>query len=122
MKFTLKDKALLRSWGHSEKDFAQIEEATRSSNTRYVVDGREVSREEAIRILGRKEYLSGIARSAFHYSAMRTDDRGNRAVLFDSSRLFQRLKEIEFWKRRMNNGKSHFVGKRKRRSPAAYPV
>lgn len=86
MKLTQDDKALLIKWGHTEHDFAQIEEATR--RTTYSYCGERINREKAISLLGREQYLSGIARSAFHYTAMReTED--DQAVYFDSSSLFK---------------------------------
>ena len=42
----------------------------------------------AIELLGRKNFLSGIARSAFHWDAMRETEDG-RKIFFDSSRLFR---------------------------------
>ena len=47
-----------------------------------------ISREDVIEILGRTEYLSGIARSAFHGSASR-ETNDNKNVYFDSSNLFR---------------------------------
>ena len=88
MKLTKKDKDLLFSWGYTERDFPQIEEATRSAKTKYKLDGKPIGRAEAICLLGRLTYLSGIARSAFHWSAIRETDDG-REILFDSSRLFK---------------------------------
>lgn len=88
MKLTRKDKELLFSWGYTEQDFPQIEEATHSTKTKYELDGNPIDRAEVIRLLGRKAYLSGIARSAFHWSAMRETDDG-RTIGFDSSRLFR---------------------------------
>ena len=89
MGLTAKDRELLMSWGYEERDFQQIERATRKSNTSYTLGGTPIDREEAIQLLGRENYLSGIARSAFHGSAAReTGDGGN--VYFDSFRLFKR--------------------------------
>ena len=86
MKLTESDKKRLLSWGFLEKDFAQIEEATRK--TKYTLDDQTITQKEALRELGREAYLSGISRSAFHYSASRTSKDG-RNVLFDSSALFR---------------------------------
>ena len=88
VKLTLKDKALLRSWGHTEDDLSQIETAIHSSKTQYTLEGVPIDREEALRLLGREKYLSGISRSAFHYSAVRETYDG-KCVSFDSSRLFK---------------------------------
>ena len=88
MKLTNMDKKILCSWGHSEDDLKQIEEATRK--TVYELNGKErISCQEAIKLIGRKEFLSGISRSAFHWSASRHTEDGNNFVIFDSSKLFQ---------------------------------
>lgn len=89
MGLTAKDRELLLSWGYEERDFQQIERATRKSNTSYTLGGTPIDREEAIQLLGRENYLSGIARSAFHCSAARETGDG-RNVYFDSFRLFKR--------------------------------
>lgn len=86
MKLTEKDKELLLKWGHSERDFAQIEEATRRTTYRYC--GKEIEREKAIYLLGDEQYLSGISRSAFHFSATQ-ETRDGHIVYFDSIRLFK---------------------------------
>lgn len=88
MKLSMADKTLLRCWGHQASDFPQIEAALRAQNTQYTLDGRTISREAAITVLGRRQFLSGIARSAFHMTAARKTEDG-RTVLFDSSRLFR---------------------------------
>lgn len=56
--------------------------------TTYELDGEAISREQAIAILGRETYLSGISRSAFHYTTARKTDDG-RTVYFDSTKLFR---------------------------------
>lgn len=86
MKLTSEDKKLLTEWGYPEEDFNQIERAT--TKTTYESNRNKVTADEAIDILGREEYLSGIARSAFHWSACREGKEGQR-VYFDSSRLFK---------------------------------
>lgn len=88
MKLTNRDKEILSAWGHSEEDLKQIEEATRK--TVYELNSKEkISCEEAIKLIGRKAFLSGISRSAFHWSASRYTKDGNDFVSFDSSKLFQ---------------------------------
>lgn len=86
MKLTQADKILLLDMGNPESDFTQIEEATR--RTVYEYDGKEINRGEAITLLGRRNYLAGIARSAFHWSAAQITPEG-KYVFFDSSRLFE---------------------------------
>lgn len=88
MKLTNRDKEILRKWGHSEDDLKQIEEATRK--TVYELNGKEkISYHDAIKLLGREVFLSGISRSAFHWSALRYTEDGNDFVSFNSSKLFQ---------------------------------
>ena len=91
MKLTNEDKVLLLDWGYTEKDFAQIEEAFQKSKTTYELGSTPISRDEAIRLLGRRQYLSGIARSAFHRSAARCVpmSTSDEMVYFDSSKLFK---------------------------------
>lgn len=81
MKLTSEDKELLLSWGHTEKDFGQIEETM--SKTIYEENGKRISRKQVCDKMSRAEWLSGISRSAFHFTAMRS------GVLFDSSSLFK---------------------------------
>ena len=88
MKLTSEDKKVLIEWGHREEDLKQIEEATAKTKTVCEMNGEKISREKAIEILGRKEYLSGISRSAFHWSAGRDNEKGE-TVSFDSSKLFK---------------------------------
>lgn len=87
MKLTTEDKQHLIEWGYSERDLPRIEEAMRRDKTAYKIGSCSISREDAIAALGRLEYLSGIARSAFYLSSARTGIDG-RVVIFDSSRLF----------------------------------
>lgn len=86
MKLTQEDKAILLDMGHPESDFSQIEEATRKTTYEYC--DREISRGEAISLLGRRTYLAGIARSAFHWSAVQYTPE-EKPVYFDSSSLFK---------------------------------
>ena len=91
---TEKDKADLLALDVPPEDFWQISEAALSKYTKYSVyakgseKGKRISRNEAIRLLGRKEWLSGLSRSAFHYSACRDTLDGASFVLFDSHKLF----------------------------------
>lgn len=88
MKLTNEDRAMLLDWGYPEEDFAQIEEAFKKSKTTYELGDTSISREDAIAALGRRDYLSGIARSAFHFTAARETADG-KFVYFDSSKLFK---------------------------------
>lgn len=95
MKLTQDDKLILKEFGYEEKDFPQLERAVNSRITKYEYSkghGYEpITRERAIELLGRKKWLAGISRSAFHWSATQLIDDSNKFenVLFDSSRLFR---------------------------------
>jgi len=89
MKLKKEDKKILKNLGVEEEDFNQIERAIKK--TVYELkdkDGtREIAQEEALKILGREEFLSGISRSAFHWSSVRKN--GGKTIYFDSSKLFK---------------------------------
>lgn len=91
MKLTKKDKTYLLSIGCSENDFQQIENAI--SKTKYLLysirgnEQKRIGRKVVINLIGREAFLSGINRSAFHYTAVRYVDADN-AIHFDSSRYF----------------------------------
>jgi hypothetical protein len=86
MKLTSQDQVLLIKYGHPKSDFRQIERAL--NKTTYETNGKKITREEAINILGTETYLSGISRSAFHWSAFRENEKG-QGVYFNSSQLFK---------------------------------
>lgn len=91
MKLIKEDKESLLKNGYTEKDFPQIEAAMLKKNTKYKLNDKLISREEAIAILGREKYVSGISRSAFHWSAVRQVKEGSyeELIYFDSSNLFR---------------------------------
>lgn len=91
MKLIKEDKELLLKNGYTEEDFPQIEVAMLKKNTKYELNDKLISREEAIAILGREKYVSGISRSAFHWSAVRQVKEGSdeELIYFDSSNLFR---------------------------------
>lgn len=91
LKLSEQDKAMLTEMGCSEDDFEQIEDSMKSRNTQYEVyirnnDSIPIARKTAIRILGRRTWLSGLARSAFHSTAVRETEDGHK-VFFDSSQM-----------------------------------
>lgn len=91
MKLTNADKEMLREWGHPESDFPQIEKALEKRNTKYKLGSAPITRDKAILLLGQKQYLSGIARSAFHVTAAREVPMSmtGEIVYFDSSNMFR---------------------------------
>lgn len=98
MKLTEEHKKILREFGHQESDMWQLEEAAKNGNTVYTlrsddhaakpIKPRRISTKECIELLGIKGFLSGISRSAFHWSASREVDEA-LVIDFDSSKLFK---------------------------------
>lgn len=84
-RLTDKDRELLLGWGHPERDLQQIEDAANEGDItvyrKRTGSWHPVSVDAAIRILGRKEFLSGLSRAAFHCTAERQNHR--RRVYFD---------------------------------------
>lgn len=88
MTLSKEDKKILESWGHPKSDFRQIEIAL--NKTVYILESdnnRRISAKEARNLLDTETFLSGISRSAFHWTCSR-ENNGN-VVHFDSSRIFR---------------------------------
>ena len=85
MKLTIEDKKILADIGVSDRDFPQIERAM--TKTDYKYNSRKISRDKAVELVGRRNYLSGLSRSAFHWTAVRETATGE-CVYFDSHKLF----------------------------------
>ena len=88
---TERRKNILRGWGYNDKEIDQIKRAMRV--TKYTLEypsGKEkrITRDAVIKLIGITEYLSGISRSAFHWSAYRTTKNEKYGIYFDSSALF----------------------------------
>ncbi len=81
------DKILLKSWGYSNDEMSQIEEAINRS-TYSLDDGTEIDYKEAMRLLETTDFLSGISHSAFHLTSARPTKNGNEIIHFDSHVLF----------------------------------
>lgn len=93
-KYTLtkEDKALLKRWGYPRQDQAQIEEAINRSTYKLEDSSGEkvITKDKAIEVLGKETFLSGISRSAFHFTCSRNpEDNPKIRVSFDSSILFK---------------------------------
>lgn len=84
---TEEDTETLLENGYLKEDLLQIDEAI-PITVYQMVGGKKISYKTAQKRLGREEFLSGIGRSAFHGSAMRTCTDG-QMVLFDSGALFR---------------------------------
>ena len=87
MKLTNEMKDILLNWGYPQEDLEQIEEAT--SKTIYTYENKRIGQREAINLLGIETFLSGISRSAFHWTSSREVGNTGKFVSFDSSKLFR---------------------------------
>ena len=88
MKLGKEEKELLRSMDCEDQDFPQIERALSVNMTTYKMGNKRISREQAIELLGKRDFLSGIARSAFHGTAGRETADG-KVVLFTDAEYFR---------------------------------
>ena len=92
MKLTQEDQQLLKEIGHLDDDFPQIKLAMQNRYTKYRYQNKYISRERAIQLLGRRKYICGLSRSAFHWSAAQVVGACNNpedgVVYFDSRNLF----------------------------------
>lgn len=88
MKLTKEDKNILISWGYTDSDLNQIETAL--NKTTYTLESdnnRVITAKEAKSLLGNEVFLSGLSRSAFHWTSSRKND--NNEVNFNSSKIFK---------------------------------
>lgn len=110
LKLSDSDIEYLKKIGHTEEDIPQIEEAL--NNTIYTLgnagkssdgnieipdeqDDVEITAQEAREILGDEKFLSGLSRSAFHYTSGRWNNDDTKYVSFDSSKIFEENKELK---------------------------
>ena len=84
MTLTEKDKALFLSWDYTESDLSQLQDAVNEVRLTLINcdDEQRITKREAIRILGRETFLSGIGRAAFHATSARESSDG-KIVYFD---------------------------------------
>lgn len=87
MRFTKADIKLLMSWGYTEEDIAQIKDAAKAKHTVYLMGGKQITAEQAIAVLGRSSYLSGLCHSAFYYFS-EVSGKNGEVVCFDSEAMF----------------------------------
>lgn len=80
MKLTNKDKDYFLSIGYKNEDFAVIENT--SIRCEFVINdvSIKINQKEAIKILGRNHFLSGIGRATFHGSACRCHEKLPRNI------------------------------------------
>ena len=89
MKLTKADIEQLKAWGFAERDIPQIQDA--ANKTKYEIWPRvgKCGVRTVLKWFGRETCLSGIARSAFHWTATRNDEGHTMRVDFDSSAIFR---------------------------------
>ena len=87
MKLTNKDKNYLLSIGYHNDDFDVIERNSKS--IKYELMSRKdndisikLNQKQAISLLGRESFLSGIGRATFHNSAVRTIDSNPKLAVY----------------------------------------
>jgi hypothetical protein len=81
VKLTKKDKDILKEIGYLDEDMEQIERAT--TKTSFELEDKKIRIREVLKLLSRREFLSGIGRSAFHRSCVRNK------IYFNSGELFK---------------------------------
>lgn len=92
---TLGECKLLTEWGYSQEDVKQCDDAVKQCKYIYSDENSKrhrISCKRAREVLGELEWVSGIARAAFHWSAWRNVDdsfpeKGH--VEFDCASMFK---------------------------------
>ena len=117
LRLSEKDKETLKQWGETDEDIQQIERALnvteftvgdveRAENGSIVIpdedNDRVITAQEAREILGDETFLSGLDRSAFHWTSGRYNADETKYVSFDSSKLFKDSELCEESKERFN--------------------
>ena len=77
----------------TSEDKEQMKRALKCTEYRLYDDynyRKKITRNDAIRILGEEMFVSGLERSAFHWTAARTNE--DKTILFDSRKLFEEVK------------------------------
>ena len=97
MKMSKRQIEILKGFGEDDESIEQVERA--ATVTIYKYKGRRISRKKAIELLGEEEFLSGLDRSAFHWTCIRWVDNEkadksinsfmHEYVYFDSRRFFE---------------------------------
>ena len=87
MKLTEEDKKFLKEELHEDDEsIDQIERALKK--TIFELDGKRISAEKVVDLIGRRKFLCGLDRSSFHWDAVQNTADGQE-VYFDSRRFFR---------------------------------
>lgn len=84
-KLTTRDKNYLKYIGYDEKDVEAIDYCSRHCTYMVVENSHPqiktpIDREKCIKIIGKMQWLNGIARATFHRDACRYNDKGTKYV------------------------------------------
>lgn len=89
-----KIESLLMKWGEKKEDLPQIFRG--KVRARFYLDDNEkgirnkkISCDDAYKLLGYREFWSGIHRASFHFTAYRHSLDGTKGVYIDCSALFR---------------------------------
>lgn len=82
-----KQKKVLLDWGYREDEITQMEECVNCGTITNENTHRVLSWKTALKRLGEKDFLSGIGRASFHWTAMRGE--GDVRIYFDFSNYFK---------------------------------
>ncbi len=88
MKLTKKDKEILKSMGYVDWDLQQIEEASNYTSYKVSETDKTISEEEALELLERKSFLSGMARSTFSATSYRNTLNETSTIMIKSIDFF----------------------------------
>lgn len=96
MKWNKKDIENLKKNGFDKDDIAQIKTSGRYLKLYILYENEEVNKsmqritqKEAIDILGKDTFISGMSRAAFHFTSTRTNNY--RTIYFDCSSMFKNI-------------------------------
>lgn len=86
LQLTEQDKVLLRKWGYTPSDYKQIEDCMNNATFEIwgdnIDDCNHISVDTALWYCGRRNFLNGCSRAAFHASAVRDTRFKTRQVYF----------------------------------------
>lgn len=92
MKLSADDKQYLIGCGYLEQDIPQIEKVISVIKYTEIKDGKRkrVPRKYVLENMKRADWLSGVGRATFHWTAMR-ETNGGASIYFDASKHFENI-------------------------------
>ena len=88
MRLTSEEKEILRSMGYLDWDIQQIEAASNYTSYKVSETDKTISEEEALELLERKAFLSGMARSTFSATSYRNTLNETSTIMIKSIDFF----------------------------------